>query len=286
MSKFSLGLLNSRNVEFHKQEVEIFEFPGGEVSVKLPERLVSDPKSQVSITVHAQVTDSVGVMALLLINNAIDQLMISGCTKELVILYVPYARQDRVCNKGEALSIQVMAQLINSMKFDLVLIADPHSDVTPALINNVIIIPQVDVIDLIPALTMRLHKSELTLVSPDAGAVKKSQVVAANYGAELVYASKKRNVATGELTGFAYEGLVRGKDLLIIDDICDGGGTFVGLASILKEGGAKSVTLFVTHGIFSKGIDVLLNTATIDAIYTTDSLPIDFEHPNFFKLML
>jgi ribose-phosphate pyrophosphokinase len=285
MSNFSLDLLREK-IEYHKQEVKVFEFPGGEVSVKLPERLVEAPESYRTITVHAQITDSMGVMSLLLINNAINHLNVRDYRKELVITYVPYARQDRVCNPGEALSIQVMAQLINSMNFDVVLITDPHSDVTPALINNVVVMHQDYLIDFIPAITKRLYNNTLALVSPDAGAVKKAQAIATKYCADLIYASKKRNVLTGELTGFSYEGNVEGKDLLIVDDICDGGGTFLGLSSVLKRGGANTVSLFVTHGIFSKGIDTLLNTDTIDTIYTTDSYPTDFEHPNFFKLKL
>jgi ribose-phosphate pyrophosphokinase len=79
---------------------------------------------------------------------------------------------------------------------------------------------------------------------------------------------KKRDPQTGALSGFQVpmSGL-KGRDLLIIDDLCDGGGTFVGLAKALKAHVASKVFLFVTHGIFSKGLPL----EGIDHVYTTDS---------------
>ena len=111
----------------------------------------------------------------------------------------------------------------------------------------------------------------ITLVSPDKGAFSKVKALATTLGGiPFIKADKVRDPETGDLSGFSYEGSVQGLDLLIVDDICDGGGTFVGLAKILKEGGAKSISLYVSHGIFSKGLKVL--DGAIDAVYTTDSL--------------
>ena len=58
--------------------------------------------------------------------------------------------------------------------------------------------------------------------------------------------------------------------MLIVDDLCDAGGTFIGSAQVLRDAGARSVSLYVTHGVFSKGVENLLNNG-IDAIYTTTS---------------
>jgi ribose-phosphate pyrophosphokinase len=97
---------------------------------------------------------------------------------------------------------------------------------------------------------------------------------------EYAILSKKRDVASGKLTGFSLmAGDVRGRDLLIVDDLCDAGGTFIGSAQVLREAGAHSVSLYVTHGIFSKGVEHLFANG-IDAIYTTTSYAAPtLEHP-------
>lgn len=83
--------------------------------------------------------------------------------------------------------------------------------------------------------------------------------------------TKHRDVQSGQLTGFALlAGDVRGRDVLIVDDLCDAGGTFIGAAQVLRQHGARSVSLYVTHGIFSKGVEHLLAQG-IDNIYTTTS---------------
>jgi ribose-phosphate pyrophosphokinase len=96
-------------------------------------------------------------------------------------------------------------------------------------------------------------------------------------GLEVIQGMKKRDLKTGELTGFDFYGEVRGKDLLIVDDICDGGGTFIGLAGKLRYEGAKSISLYVSHGIFSRGIEILFDCG-IEMVYTTDSCNHEQKH--------
>ena len=79
---------------------------------------------------------------------------------------------------------------------------------------------------------------------------------------------KERDLKTGQLTNFkVFNEDLQNKTCFIIDDICDGGGTFVGTAEALKKIGAQKIILVVSHGIFSKGFDL----ENIDEIYTTDS---------------
>ncbi|MEI8631794.1 phosphoribosyltransferase family protein [Vibrio sp. PP-XX7] len=85
----------------------------------------------------------------------------------------------------------------------------------------------------------------------------------------MIQAQKLRNLKTGEIIKTEVLGDVKGKKVLIADDICDGGRTFVELAKVLKSEGATEISLFVTHGIFSKGFEVF--AGLIDVIYTTDS---------------
>lgn len=221
---------------------ETFVFSGGEVHVRVNKK---------SSKIVADIKDSEDIMRLLMLAEAlkpIDYLTIE-------IPYFPYARQDRICNDGEAFSLKVMSNLINSIKADKVIIYDPHSDVTPALINNVEIVHQHEIIP--PSIL-----KGKTIVCPDAGAEKKILKLKRPY----IMATKVRDVSTGDIIATkVYSDSLTDHTCIIIDDICDGGRTFIELAKVLKAKGAKSVELYVTHGIFSKGLNVF--TGLIDKIY-------------------
>lgn len=255
---------------------EISVFAGGEVNVCIPDRK-GYPPSISTIVIEAQIQDSEMLIALLLLVDALRRRFTDTYELGLLLPYVPYARQDRVCNKGESLTSKVFCSMINSCEFDRVVILDPHSEVVSALLNNVAVVEQADTLLHSEDLSFALHHSGLTLVAPDYGSTKKVEKVAQRFGhTEVIQGTKHRDLKTGALSGFGFYGNVEGKDLLIIDDICDGGGTFVGLAKELKAAGCGKISLYVTHGIFSRGVENLLDNG-IDTVYTTDSL-IQTEH--------
>lgn len=190
----------------------------------------------------------------------------------LELAWLPWARQDRHMVTGDSFALKVFANQLNTLNFDKVFILDPHSDAAAAAIHHCVAIAQETCLLQSETLRRAIRQGELMLVAPDAGALKKIHNVAKASGAQT-YAilTKARDVATGNLTGFALvSGDVAGKDLLIVDDLCDAGGTFIGSAQVLRDAGARSVSLYVTHGVFSKGVKNLLNNG-IDAIYTTTS---------------
>lgn len=250
-------------------------FSGGEVQTRLPLEYAYPPTLTPVICIYADLQNSVQVIELLQAHDILKR-KFPTATFTLSLGYVPYARQDRVCSEGESLAIKVFANLINSMNFSMVYIADPHSDVTSALINNSQVVEQYKTIrGHIPA----IREAGISMVvAPDAGSTKKAYKIAHEYHLGFIQGVKHRDTETGALTGFEAYGDVDGKDVIIVDDICDGGGTFIGLAKVLKEKGAKSVSLFVTHGIFSKGLGCLLDSY-IDTIYTTDSFKVPYDHP-------
>lgn len=236
-------------------EIKRFNFSAGECYVQLPSSYLPS-----IVNLYAKLNCSDDIMSLLLIVDAIRRHN-SKSQINLTIPYFPYARQDRVCNLGESLSVKVMADLINSLNCQSVTICDPHSDVTPALINNCTI-KSLEEIVINSALFNFIESHNLCLVSPDAGAEKKilklnKSLAAAGINTELICATKVRNVSNGEITSVKFFGYVADKKLIILDDICDGGKTFVELAKKLLQGGAKEVYLYVTHGIFSKGFEEL-----------------------------
>jgi ribose-phosphate pyrophosphokinase len=113
------------------------------------------------------------------------------------------------------------------------------------------------------------------LICPDAGAERRTSELNKLFNVPITYARKKRDSKTGALSGFHLDPLPEAGAYLIADDICDGGGTFIGLAQEYRKDpkGIGALFLWVTHGIFSKGVDELLKHFAM--IGTTDSFPSD-----------
>lgn len=238
-----------------KQKVKRFNFPAGEVSVRLMEM---GPEAN-EVKVKAQLKNSDDILSLMMLSDAIDR-EYPQSHKHLKLNYVPYARQDRVCNKGESLSIAVFAKMLNMCNWASVEILDPHSDVTPALINNIKVKESFEV--------FKKPLYDYHIVAPDAGAYKKAFKWAERKQAKgVICANKVRDVKTGNILGLSVNESVEGMKLLVVDDILDGGKTFIELAKALK--GYTSLELFVTHGIFTKGFNGL--TEDYNHIYTTTS---------------
>lgn len=241
-------------------EFEAFTFNGGEPHLKIKTGLKST--DSVTITTRIQAFNDLGF--LLLANDALQQMGIRKI--HLFLPYFPGARQDRVMIKGEPLTVKVYANLINQCEFETVTIIDPHSEVTPAILNNVQVVNNHHFVKKCLAETY-----DYQLISPDGGALKKAYKLAQFLdGKEVIECSKKRDVQTGKLNGFAvYADDLQGKTCVLVDDICDGGGTFLGLATELKKKQAGDLILIVTHGIFSKGLQEL--SQYFSKIYTTNS---------------
>lgn len=236
-------------------------FPGGEVHVKIFESYVSNREFLVGastyVDVYAEIKSSEDFMELLLVSDALKRA--HYCIDTLEMPYLPYARQDRVCAPGEALSASVAAGLINSVGARRVRCYDPHSSVMPALINNIVCDGASDRYDV-----QSIVKGAV-LVAPDAGAEKR--VLA--FGMPYVQATKIRDPRTGIIlaTRCPIE-KVENVPYIMVDDICDGGRTFIELGKVLKDRGVKRVELLVTHGLFSKGFDVF--KGYVDAIHYLD----------------
>ncbi len=279
----------------HKQpvEVKITRFPAGEslVSIDDEQRIPYGEAIYAKITLNWENNDD--LVNLLLLTDCIRQRYIGHDLRiNLDMPYMPYARQDRVCNKGESLSVKVIANLINSQNYFSVLIRNAHSEVTPALINNCI---NLSMEDIASSITSICKPDNTILVSPDAGANKKVFSFAKdNKYPEVVRADKTRDVLTGKITGtkvfldgykplnhpsgeidmrtmepFKHDTIVTDKDFLILDDICDGGYTFIQLAKELRKYTTGQIFLYVTHGLFTKDLGCLRD-AGISKVYCSN----------------
>jgi ribose-phosphate pyrophosphokinase len=199
-------------------------------------------------------------MTLVMMVDALREMQVEKI--RLTMPYIPYARQDRVCNAGEAFSIRAFARIINALEFASVVVYDAHSEVSVALIERCINLPRYQLMrTFTPFLyAMERDDSPWYLVSPDAGAVKKSYdtVKELPLFKGIIFAEKVRDPATGKILKTVVNNLpddIADAKLLISDDICDGGRTFIELAKVLPK--CKELDLFVTHGIFSAGMEVL-----------------------------
>lgn len=260
--KHNITIRSGIHVVPHERSV----FSGGEVHVGLASR------APLEATIEAHVRSSDNLMELLLITDALRR----AGTKVIRLLmpYLPYARQDRVCSPGEAHSLRVFCDLINAQRYDSVEVWDVHSDVALALLDRCVH----------RTVTGFLQKAltpgrQTVLVAPDAGAIKKVAGLSASHAVPYVRADKSRNPKTGEITGtVVYTDHVGHADFLIVDDICDGGRTFIELAKALRPLTDGRVNLYVTHGIFSRGAAVF--DGLIDNVFVANSfvkeLPANF----------
>jgi ribose-phosphate pyrophosphokinase len=247
-------------------------FPGGEPNF----RILGIP-TDVEKLIITQRYNSVADLVLIIIAN--DAARRAGFKDiSLYLPYFPAARQDRVCNPGESLTVKVFADLINSCKFSDVKIYSPHSEVTPALLDNVSIVDyDGDFLKMIIVSNSYDTYKEINIVCPDAGAGKRVGKLAKFIAAEfplmkvnLIRCEKVRDVSTGALKEF----FVQADDLgvyptIICDDIVAYGGTFKGLGDVLRQKHAGDLVLFTSHADCIEGLQNMVDY--FHRVYTTNS---------------
>lgn len=249
-------------------DIEFLSFAGGERHVQianLPVELIE------SVDIQAKIYSAEDLMDYLLLENALFQHNPS-IQIDLEIPYLPYARQDRVCAQGQAFSIQLMAELLKIRPKRSLTVWDCHSAIGTQLTGAANISPW-QIIATCPELVAALQGKQTVLVCPDKGAKPRSEAIAQAFDlSAIVYCEKKRDPVSGKIlaTQVSADDLT-GKTAIVTDDICDGGMTFIGIAQALRALGCSHIVLYVTHGIFSKGLSVF--DGLIDHIYTTNSFP-------------
>ena len=195
----------------------------------------------------------------------------------LIMPYLPHARMDRVKEDSDIFTLKYFCQVINSLNFETVLVKDAHSNVGLALLDRVKEIkPWGDINEAIEIIKGSLLEGRrLIAFFPDEGAMKR-YTSEADVDMPFTFGVKRRDWKTGKIEGLDIAGnvsLIEGSDILIIDDICSRGGTFMWSADKLKEAGAENIYLYVTHceNTIHEG-ELLKNNDLIKHIFTTDSL--------------
>jgi ribose-phosphate pyrophosphokinase len=187
-----------------------------------------------------------------------------------VIPYFGYARQDRKSGSRTPISAKLVANLITEAGANRVLTMDLHA----GQIQGFFDIP-VDNLYAAPLFSRDIEQRyagrDLMIVSPDVGGVLRARAIATRLKLDLAIIDKRR-AAAGVSEVMNIIGDVQGRDCLLVDDIVDSGGTLVNAASALIAGGAKSASVYVTHGVLSGGAVARVASSNIEMLTVTDTI--------------
>lgn len=251
----------------------VWRYPGGEVGVRAA-------KQPAPPRLLARVQCSDDLLALVMYLGAVR-----GQVDEVCIPYLPYARQDRVAVAGDPNAIEVLARLLASTGVRAFSTVDMHSVASVTAFQAASV--RLQNVPATPWLWRYLQGLQISLrqplyfVAPDKGAQRRTGELADAIARPerrvgIIQCLKMRNPQTGALTGFRIDpdtvrpALPDDAVVVVVDDICDGGGTFLGVAEALRrQFGERPLHLWTTHGIHSKGLAEL--AATFTTIGCTDS---------------
>ena len=194
---------------------------------------------------------------------------------DLVMPYIPNARMDRVKTEADVFTLKYFAELINGLRFRSVHVLDPHSAVSEALIDRIVI---KDAKDNILEAVRRIGDKDLMLFFPDEGAMKRYSELS---DLPFVYGEKNRDWETREIRGLTVcgdFGKIAGKSVLMVDDICSSGRTLHYAAKKLKDLGAGRIYLYVSHCENIVTESELLHSEMVERVFTTRSF-LKLDHP-------
>lgn len=249
------------------------DFSGGEVQIKFQDLPEENPAL---IHVIANIFNSRDLIEFMLLVDALHERYYTknkSYVMHITIPYLPYARQDRACNPGEAFSLRMLTNMLNVIPCDKLTVWDVHSGVAAEMLED-------DVFENVPAATfvsrIDFGGNLPIVVAPDKGAVNRATECANVLGTKVFCATKERSKDNSTVTAHVDEEAYfkvahSSSDLLIVDDICDGGRTFIELAKLLRPLTTGKIMLYVTHGIFSSGLSVF--DGTLDKIFCANLWP-------------
>lgn len=242
-------------------DIDVLKFTDGSIRVTIPS--ISEDIEHHTCEIYAYVNSMDDLMIVAQIKDIVQR--VTKCRDYRFVITSPmYSRYDRVMLDGQidSFGAKVFADFINSMKFDTVNLFDNHSEVLTNLIDRGVNLDQSFLVK--KAVGEYLYDKSI-IIAPDKGACKKLA------NPDIVF-DKVRDLATGKILGIEAIKIATkpvDKPCLVVDDLCEGGGTFIGLGNKFKEmfpNHKSELNLYVTHGIFSNNaIEKLLNV--YDNIY-------------------
>lgn len=219
--------------------------------------------------INSTFAPSENLMELLLMIDAAKRASAKYVT--VVIPYFGYARQDRKDQPRVAIAAKLVANLISAAGADRIMTCDLHAgqiqgffDIPVDHLNgSFIFVPYI----------RSLQLKDLIIASPDVGGTKRARSFAKYFECDLVIIDKYRKRAN-EVASMQVIGNVEGKDVVIVDDLIDTGGTISKASIVLKEEGAKSVRAICTHPVLSGNAYENIETSALEEMVVTDTIPL------------
>lgn len=256
----------AKNLKVKLTKVEIKKFNDGETYVRIAESIRGSHAFIIQST-SSPTNDS--LMELLILIDALKRASAEEITA--VIPYYGYSRQDRKAASREPITAKLVANLLETAGVNRVATVDLHVDQIQGFFN----IP-VDHLTAIPILAKAITDKKLTnvvIVAPDSGGVKRARRLADVLLADLAIVNKRRT-AHGKSKVTELIGDVKDKTAILFDDIIDTAGTITNAAKELEKQGAKDVYICATHPILSKDAVKKLSNKHIKEVIVTDSIKI------------
>lgn len=255
-------------------DYKLIKFPGGEIHfvLKNEEYLKADV---VNIVCRLNSSDDIITLALIVdtFYKALNNHMSSGPVIWVIIPYMPYQQADRDFGIDQSFSLDTITRIIlNPLHVHRYQVYMPHSDITPALLRRTLVIDDSKFIRNVISKQLNINDSDIVLLSPDAGAYKRIGKLARSiaFGGPIAAANKYRELNTGNIESIEVSVAdFKGQDVLIVDDLCMGGNTFISLSKKLRERNVGNLYLAVSHMVSQNINPELLESFT--AIFCTNS---------------
>ncbi|MFN4025031.1 MAG: ribose-phosphate pyrophosphokinase [Hyphomonas sp.] len=244
---------------------EVKTFADQEIFVRIDENVRGEDVFVIQSTSYPA---NDNLMQLLIMMDALRRASARRITA--VIPYFGYARQDRKTDGRTPISAKLVANLISTAGADRVLTVDLHA----GQIQGFFDIPTDNLFGgpvMVDDIKERFGRDKIVVVSPDVGGVVRARSLAKRLDADLAIVDKRRPEAgTSEVMNII--GDVSGARCIMLDDICDSGGTLANAAAALKEHGASSVSAYVTHGVLSGSAVERIQKSVLDEFVMTDTI--------------
>ncbi len=259
----------SKELKAKPADIMATRFSDGEIRVKIEDNVRG--KDVFVIQSNCPPVNE-NIMELLIIIDALKRASANRITA--VIPYFGYARQDRKDQPRVPITAKLVANLLTVAGASRVLTLDLHAGQVQGFFD--IPLDHLFAINVFVDYFKKLKLNNLVIVSPDVGGIKMARAYAKKFRAGLAIVDKRRN--TPEATEVMHIlGEVKGKNVILVDDIIATGSSLVEAAKALKEAGAKNIFAAISHGILSANAVEKLENSDIDYLVITDSIPLGEE---------
>jgi len=247
-------------------EVELSRFDNDEARVWIKEKSV--PEKVVLLQSLSEPTDH-NIVEYLLMADALERM---GAREIIAVIpWFGYSKQDKVFRRGEPLSAQVMASMVQTAAVKKIITFDLHSKIMEGFFKVPVVNLSAKQI-LLEEFKGNKENNDIVVVAPDVGASGPSAKVAKELGVDLAVIHKTRDLDTGRVKAGKIKGEVEGKDVIIFDDIIATGSTILEAAKFLGERQAKSVVVAATHHLYVQNTQTKIDKSAILSLVVTDTI--------------